>query len=306
MPDTHDHTHHDLEHAPASFGRAFAIGILLNLGFVITEASYGWISNSVALLADAGHNFSDVIGLAVAWLASILVRTAPNARFSYGLRGTSILAALFSAVILLLAVGAIAWEAVQRFASPQPVASHTVMIVAGIGIVINGVTALLFASGAKTDINLRGAFLHMTADALVSVGVVLAALLIGLTQWFWLDPLTSLAISAVIVWTTWSLLRDSLSMANAAVPAHIDPVKVRDHLRRQIGVIGVHDLHIWPISTTETALTCHLVMPGGTPGDAFLHDLSAALARLFKIGHATIQIETDPSLACALAPDDVV
>jgi cobalt-zinc-cadmium efflux system protein len=308
----HDHGHHHGHsrmghvHAPANFGEAFAIGIILNITYVIIEAAYGFISNSVALLADAGHNLGDVLGLLVAWIAAVLVKRAPSARFTYGLRGSSILAALFNAVFLLLTVGAISWEAIQRFSNPEPVSGATVMVVAAIGIVINGITALLFASGRKDDLNIRGAFLHMAADALVSVGVVIAGLVIMLTGWLWLDPLVSLAINAVIVWGTWGLLRDSLGMSMAAVPPHIDPAEVRSVLEKHADVASLHDLHIWPMSTTEIALTCHLVMPGGHPGDAFIHGLAEELAIRFKINHATVQIEVDQHLACALAPDDVV
>ena len=293
-------------HVPASFGAAFAIGIGLNVAFVVIEAIYGVLSNSVALLADAGHNLSDVLGLVVAWLASILVKRAPTPRFSYGLRGSSILAALFNAVFLLLTVGAISLEAIQRLGDPAPVASRTVMVVAAIGIVVNGVTAWLFAAGSKGDINLRGAFLHMASDALVSAGVVLAGLVILLTGWLWLDPVVSLLINAIIVWGTWSLLREALCMSMAAAPAHVDPGKIRAFLGERAGVSAVHDLHVWSMSTTEIALTCHLVMPQGHPGDAFLHDIAADLAKSFHIRHATLQIEVDPHLACALAPEDVV
>ena len=303
--DGHDHPHAHAP-APADFGRAFAIGIALNVGFVAIEAVYGVIAGSVALLSDAGHNLGDVLGLAAAWLASVLVKRAPSARFTYGLRGSSILAALFNAVFLLLTVGAISWEAILRLADPAPVAGKTVMVVAAIGILVNGVTAWLFASGQKDDINLRGAFLHMASDALVSAGVVLAGLVILLTGWLWLDPLTSLAVNLAIVWGTAGLLRQSLGMSMAAVPSGVDAATVRAFLAARPGVAAVHDLHVWPISTTETALTCHLVMPGGHPGDPFLHDLSAELAMHFRIGHSTVQIETDPDLACALAPDDVV
>ena len=312
---SHDHTHgrhdhhahdHAHAHAPATFGRAFAIGITLNFGFVAVEAIYGFLSNSVALLADAGHNLGDVLGLGVAWLASELVKRAPTDRFTYGLRGSSILAALFNAVFLLVTVGAISWEAIRRLGSPEPVAGKTVMVVAAIGIVINAITAWLFASGRKDDINLRGAFLHMASDALVSVGVVVAGLVILLTGWLWLDPLVSLAINAVIIWGTWGLLRDSFGMSMAAVPAQINPITVREFLSERIGVVAVHDLHVWPMSTTEIAMTCHLVMPEGHPGDAFLHDLASELARRFKINHPTVQIETEPHIVCALASDDVV
>lgn len=306
---SHDHAHdhgHGHVHAPASFGKAFAIGIALNTLFVVIEAIYGILSNSVALLADAGHNLSDVLSLVVAWAASELAKRAPSARFTYGLRASSILAALFNAVFLLVAVGAISWEAVQRFGSPEPVAGRTVMAVAAIGIVVNGATAWLFASGGKGDINLRGAFLHMAADALVSAGVVIAGLVILVTGWLWLDPVVSLAINAIIVWGTWGLLRDSVGMSMAAVPSHIDPAAVRAYLEARPGVASLHDLHIWPMSTTEIALTCHLVMKDGYPGDAFLHDTAHGLAHQFRIDHATIQIEIDPQIACALAPDDVV
>jgi cobalt-zinc-cadmium efflux system protein len=308
---SHDHSGHAHAdsahaHAPASFGKAFAIGIALNLGFVVIEALYGVISNSVSLLADAGHNLSDVLGLGVAWLGSALAQRAPTARFTYGLRGSSILAALFNAVFLLVTVGGLSWEAIRRIGSPEPVAGTTMMAVAAIGILVNAVTAWLFAAGRKDDINLKGAFLHMASDALVSVGVVGAGLVIQLTNWLWIDPVVSLVINAVIVWGTWGLLRDSVGMSMAAVPPQIDPAAVRDLLSARTGVIEVHDLHIWPMSTTENALTCHLVMPDGHPGDAFLNELCSDLAQRFKINHTTVQIEVDPHIACALAPDEVV
>jgi cobalt-zinc-cadmium efflux system protein len=308
---SHDHSHshslgHAHVHAPKNFGMAFAIGIGLNVSFVVIEALYGFLGNSVALLADAGHNLSDVLGLGIAWLASELVKRTPTPRFSYGLRSSSILAALFNAVFLLVTVGAISLEAIQRLGAPAPVAGRTVMIVAAIGIAVNGITAWLFASGGKSDINLRGAFLHMASDALVSAGVVLAGLVILLTGWLWLDPVVSLIINALIIWGTWGLLRESLAMSMAAAPAHIDPVKVRVFLVGRAGVATIHDLHIWPMSTTEIALTCHLVMPAGHPGDAWLHDLAAELAKTFRINHSTVQIEIDPRLACVLAPEDVV
>jgi len=307
---THDHGHdhggHGHSHAPANFGRAFAIGIGLNTAFVVVEFIYGLIANSMALMADAGHNLSDVLGLVVAWIASVLATRPPSLRFTYGLGGSSILAALFNAVFLLVALGAIAWEAILRLFHPEPVAEATVMIVATVGIVINGVTAWLFASGRKGDINIRGAFLHMVADAAVSAGVVLAGLVILATGWLWLDPLTSLVIVGVIVWGTWSLLRDSLAMAVNAVPRSVDPDAVRRYLASCPGVTTVHDLHIWPMSTTETALTAHLVLPGGHPGDQFLAVTATELRRRFGIGHATLQIEISAEMACHLAPDHVV
>lgn len=293
-------------HAPASFGRAFAIGITLNTLFVAIEFGFGFVSNSVALMADAGHNLGDVLGLGVAWAASVLVRRAPSSRFTYGLRGSSILAALANAVLLMIAVGAISLEAVQRLMHPEPVSEWTIVVVAAIGILINGATAMLFASGSKSDINIRGAFTHMAADALVSVGVVVAALVIMLTGWLWLDPLVSLGINVVIVWGTWGLLRDSIHMSLAAVPDGIDPKAVRGFLMQQPGVSSVHDLHIWSMSTTETAMTAHLVMPAGAPGDGFLHHVCDELEEDFGIGHATVQIEKGPAEACALAPDEVV
>lgn len=313
MPDSHadhghaehpDHSGHG--HAPASFGTAFLIGILLNTAFVVIEASYGFISNSVALIADAGHNFSDVLGLVVAWIATLLVKRAPNKRFTYGLRRSSILAALFNAVFLLIAVGAIAVEAIQRLANPQPVVGNTVMIVAAIGIVVNGVTAWLFARGSKGDINIRGAFLHMAADAAVSAGVVVAGLVIVTTGWLWLDPAVSLAIVAVITWGTWGLLRESVSMSLDAVPSNIAHGEVEAALIALPGVSFVHDLHIWPISTTEIALTAHLVSPNGYPGDDFLHHASEMLEQRFGIAHSTIQVETSPDIHCKQASPDVV
>ncbi|KST60021.1 cobalt transporter [Methylobacterium sp. GXS13] len=293
-------------HAPASFGKAFAIGIALNVGFVAVEATFGVLANSVALLADAGHNLSDVLGLVVAWVAMVLAKRAPSARYTYGMKGSSILAALFNAVFLLVAVGAIAWEAIQRFGEPAPVAGKTVMIVAAVGILVNGVTAWLFASGAKGDINIKGAFLHMAADAAVSAGVVIAGLVILYTGWTWLDPVVSIAIVAVIVWSTWGLLRDSLTLSLAAVPPGIDPAAVRSHLKGLPGVTALHDLHVWAMSTTETCLTAHLLMPGGRPDDAFLMDAAAGIRERFGIGHTTLQVETSADNACALAPDHVV
>ena len=292
-------------HAPKNFGPAFAIGIALNLGFVGVEALYGWLSNSMALVADAGHNLSDVLGLVAAWIAAVLVRRAPTARFTYGLRGSSILAALFNAVLLLVATGGIIVEAVQRLLEPAPVAGTTVMIVAGIGILINGFTAWLFASGAQGDINIRGAYLHMMADAVVSVGVVLAGLVILAAGFDWIDPLVSLAIAVLIIVATWGLLRDSVAMSLAAVPPGIDPEAVRAHLAARPGVRGLHDLHIWSMSTTEVALTAHLVVAGGAPDRHFLKDTADTLRARFGIHHATLQIEIEGETACTLAKDCV-
>lgn len=293
-------------HAPNRFGFAFAVGTALNITFVIIEAVFGFLGNSTALLADAGHNLSDVFGLLIAWAAAALARRAPTARYTYGLRSSSILAALFNAMFLLIAVGAIAWESVLRFSSPEPVAGKTVMIVAAAGIVINGLTAWLFASGRKSDINIRGAFLHMAADAAVSAGVVIAGGAILLTGWQWIDPTVSLLICVVIMWSTWGLLRDSIRMSLDAVPPELEIADVRSFLESLPGVKSLHDLHVWSMSTTETALTCHLLMPSGHPGDDFLMDSARRLHDRFRVGHVTLQVETSESTLCKLAPDDVV
>ncbi|MBB4611884.1 cation diffusion facilitator family transporter [Novosphingobium taihuense] len=302
----HDHDHHGHAHAPASFGRAFAVGIALNLGFVVVEAVYGVIAGSMALVADAGHNLSDVLGLVIAWIASVLAARPPSARFTYGFKSSSILAALGNAAFLLVALGAILVETIRRLVEPEPVAGGPVMIVAAIGIVINTATALMFMRGRKHDINIRGAYLHMAADAAVSAGVVVAGLLITLTGAQWIDPVTSLVIVGVIAVGTWGLLKDSLRMGLHAVPPGIDEQKVRRFLTGLNGVEAVHDLHIWPMSTTETALTAHLVMPGGHPGDNFLHQLAHELEHDFGIGHATVQVETIDGHECALLHDHVI
>jgi cobalt-zinc-cadmium efflux system protein len=293
-------------HAPVDFGMAFAIGVGLNVLVVLLEFGFGIFGHSVSLIADAGHNLGDVAGLVAAWIAAVLVRRRPSARFTYGLRGSGVLAALFNAALLLIAVGAISWEAIQRFAHPEPVAGVVVIVVAALGIVLNGATALLFAAGRKGDLNVRGAFTHMAADAAVSAGVVVAGVLILLTGWLWIDPVVSLLINVVIVWMTWSLLRDSVRMSLGAVPDAIDPQAVRSFLEAQPGVASVHDLHIWSIGTTETALTAHLVMPNQPANDAFLHHVARELEDDFGICHATLQIEQGPAEACALAPEEVV
>jgi cobalt-zinc-cadmium efflux system protein len=293
--ETHGHSH-----ATADFSRAFAIGIALNLTFVAIEAAFGIYGHSVALLSDAGHNLGDVLGLAVAWGATALARRPPTPRYTYGLGGTSILAALFNALFLLIAVGAISWEAIQRLMNPAPVAGEIVMIVAAIGIVVNGATALLFASGRKGDLNIRGAFVHMLADAVIAAGVVVTGLLIKLTGAASLDPLASLVVNALIVWGTWTLLRDSLAMSLAAVPPSIQPDEVRRFLENLPGVARLHDLHIWAMSTSETALSGHLVMPEGRGGDAFLTRTCEELQRRFGICHVTLQIESE-AMECTLA-----
>ena len=291
----HSHSHgHD--HAPAqgSHGRAFAIGILLNSAFVLVEATFGLLSGSMALVADAGHNLSDVLSLLIAWGASVMATRPASARFTYGLKSSTILAALANAALLLVAIGAILFETLHRLFNPAPVEGFTMIVVAGIGIVINTATALMFMRGRKHDINIRGAFLHMAADALVSVGVVAAGVAILLTGALWIDPVTSLIIVVVIAWGTWGLLKDSVKMSLLAVPDSIDEREVRGFLSGLPGVSAVHDLHIWPMSTTETALTAHLVMPQGHPGDPFLHDIAHELEHRFRIGHATMQVETSP------------
>jgi cobalt-zinc-cadmium efflux system protein len=289
----HAHHGHHHDHLPTSgHGRAFAIGIALNLAFVIIEAGYGFVADSMALLSDAGHNLSDVLGLAIAWGAAVLAKRAPTDRFTYGLRSSSILAALFNALLLLVAVGGIAWESVQRLIEPAPVAAGTMMIVASMGILVNGFTAFLFMRG-QHDLNIRGAFLHMVADAAVSLGVVLGGMAILWTGATWIDPILSLVIAAVILWSTWDLLRQSVVLSLHGVPSGIDLAEVRAALEALPGVARVHHLHVWAVSTTETALTCHLVIPKGHPGDRFLRDAEAAMRRQFGVGHATFQVETD-------------
>lgn len=286
----HGHGHHH-DHHHADFGRAFAIGITLNLIFVAVEVVYGLKANSTALLSDAGHNLSDVLGLAIAWGGAKLSARPPTKRFTWGLRSSSILAAMANGLLLMMALGAIALEAVQRIADPQPVAGPVMMAVAAVGIVINGVTALLFARGRKGDINIRGAFLHMVGDAAVSAAVVVAGLLILWTGVSLIDPVLSLAIAALIFWQTYGLLSKSVAMSLGAVPEGIDYDAVADALAAQPGVARVHDLHIWPSSTTETVLTAHLVMPDGPPGDGFLSALGEMLHDQFDIDHMTVQIE---------------
>jgi cobalt-zinc-cadmium efflux system protein len=288
---SHSH-HHNHDHCQPNYNRAFIVGIFLNVGFVGVEALFGYLTNSLALLADAGHNLSDVLGLLMAWGASWLVRRRPTSRYTYGLRRSSILAALLNASILLVAMGAIATEAIQRLSNPLPVNGNTVIGVAFVGIVINGITALMFMSGRERDLNIKGAFLHMAADALVSLGVVLAGIAISTTGWLWFDPVISLIIVAVIVVGTWNLLRDSVNLALDAVPQGIELQAVRTYLAELPGVVAVHDLHIWAMSTTETALTAHLVMLARNPGDAFLSRISMELHDKFGIEHTTIQVET--------------
>lgn len=303
----HGHSHAGHSHAPVSFGRAFAIGAALNIGFVVVETVFGLRANSMALLADAGHNLSDVLGLLIAWGASVLAARGPTARRTYGLRSTSILAALVNAIVLLIAIGAIAWEAIGRLAHPETVATGTIAWVAGVGIVINGATALLFMSGRKRDLNIRGAYLHMAADAGVSAGVVIAGLTMAATGWLWLDPIISLVIAAVITLGTWGLLRDSVNLALDAVPAHLDPAAVAQYLCSLPGVTGVHDLHIWGMSTTDVALTAHIIRPEVCDDDALLINAAHVLHDRFGISHPTLQIERGHGPHdCHLAPAHVI
>ena len=287
-----NHGHHNQAHAPKDFGRAFAVGIALNVGFVLIEAFYGWQVGSLALLSDAGHNLSDVLGLMIAWGGFYLGKLRPNHKHTYGLGRATIMAALFNALILLVAIGGIVWEAIARFNHPVPIQGGTVMAVAAVGVAINGVTAWLFMSGSKGDINLRGAFLHMAADALVSLGVVIIGALFIVTGWAWLDPAISLVIALVILLGTWGLLRQSLHLSLDGVPASVELDSVKSYLSALPGVSEIHDLHVWAMSTSETALTVHLVMCAGHPGDDFLYRVAEELHHDFAIEHATIQIET--------------
>ena len=289
----HGHGHH---HVPADFGRAFAIGIALNAGFVIVEATFGFLYGSMALVADAAHNLSDVLALMLAWGASVAAKQAPSDRFTYGFKSSTILAALANALLLAVAIGAILFETAERFFQPSEPQGMVIAIVASVGVAVNTVTAWLFMRGQE-DLNIRGAYLHMAADALVSAGVVIAGLTIVFTGFWWIDPLVSFAIVAIVAWATWGLARDSLNMGLLAVPASIDVSEVRAHLADQEGVDAVHDLHIWPMSTTETALTAHLVVPrapeSAAASDTFLRDIADSLDERFGICHATIQIERE-------------
>lgn len=306
MSEKHHHHHH--HHEPHHTGKIFALSILLNSGFVAFELTYGFISNSIALLADASHNLSDVLSLLLAWAADTLSKKSPSQNFTYGFRSSSILAALFNALLLLLVTGGIAWEALQRLiAGPHPVQESSMIIVAGVGILINSITAWLFMSGRKKDLNIRAAFLHMATDALVSLGVVLAGFGILLTGWYWLDATVSLLIVAIILASTTLFLWEATKLALHAVPKGIDASQVKRYLASLSGVCEVHDLHIWGMSTTETALTAHLIMPQGHAGDEFLDQITKDLHDRFHIGHATIQIETGhPHYPCALASEKVV
>lgn len=286
MAHSHENTNQN------SHGKAFAIGITLNIAFVAVEVFYGLLANSSALLADAGHNASDVLSLVFAWAAIWLASVKPKGKYTYGLRKTTILVSILNALLLFVAVVAIAWDAIGQLKNPEPVAGIQVMIVAGIGVVINTATALLFMKGQKDDLNIKGAFLHMAADAAVSAGVLIAGLLIHLTGVSWIDPVMSFVIVAVILWGTWRLFVDSIDLALDAVPKHIELEKVHDFLTAQEGVEDVHDLHVWAMSTTQVALTAHLIMPSGY-NDNFIVNLQDKLRHKFKIEHTTFQIESE-------------
>lgn len=305
MAHVHDHSPHEPHgqaRAPADFQRAFVLGIALNTGFVAIEAWYGWQINSLALLADAAHNLSDVAGLLLAWMAALATRLRPDARHTYGWQRASILAAFTNAVLLLVAMGSLGWEALQRLGSPEPTQGWTIITVAAVGIVVNTATALLFRRGGAHDLNVRGAFLHMAADALVSLGVVVAGALYLWQGWAWLDPVVSLVIAVVIVVGTWSLLRQSLHLLFDGVPEHIDLPAVQAWLAARPGVARVDDLHVWAMSTTRVALTAHLVMPAGHPGDEFLRTTSDGLYEGFGIAHVTLQTVAAPMLQPCHAP----
>jgi cobalt-zinc-cadmium efflux system protein len=280
------HSHHH-----TNYNKAFIIGITLNVIYILVEVFYGLMINSMALIADAGHNFSDVLGLLLAWGAAYLAKTATTEKRTYGFRKSTILAALFNAILLMIAVGAISIEAVRKLISPEPVQGLTMMAVAGVGVIINGITAFLFMKGRKEDLNIKGAFLHMAADAGVSLGVVLAGFIIYSTGWLWVDPAISLVIVLVITIGTWGLLKDSFHLSMDAVPNGINLKDVGNYLKGINGVEEVHDLHIWAMSTTEIALTAHLVIPEETNDDYFLKRICGELHSRFGIGHSTIQIE---------------
>ena len=303
----HDHDHHHGGHhhhhhpAPGDHSGAFLVAILLNIGFVAVEFAYGVIAHSTALMADAGHNLSDVLGLVLAWGAAVLTKKRPEGRYTYGLRSSSILAALGNSMLLLVACGGIAWEALHRLlVAPAPVGSMTVSIVAAVGIAVNAFSAWLFMAGSKGDLNLRGAYLHMAADAVVSLAVVVGGLAMFYTGWYWVDPLLSLGIVAVILASSFGLLRDALRLSLNAVPPHIALDEVQAFLASQPGVAAVHDLHIWGMSTTETALTAHLRMPAGYPDDAFFDQVADELEHRFGIKHSTLQVGRQRQLRCAL------
>jgi len=303
-PRDHDHGHGHAGHAhgPVSHDRAFAIGIAVNIAFVAVEAVVGWRVDSLALLADAGHNLGDVLGLVLAWAGAFAGRLAPDNRHTWGWKRASILAAFGNALLLLVAMGSLVWAAVLRLQSPEPTQPGVVMVVAAIGIGVNLGTALLFMRGRHDDLNVRGAFLHMMADAAVSAGVVVAGALVWWQGWLWADPAASLVIAAVILVGTWQLFRDSLHLMFDGVPSSIDLDAVRAELEALPGVDCVHDLHVWASGTTEVVLTAHVVMPAGHPDDAFFRAAAARMRERFAIGHVTLQASTEPLMPACGGP----
>ncbi len=306
--DHHDHGHHHGHaHGPISNGRAFALGIGLNLAFVVIEVVYGVVAHSVALLADAGHNFGDVLGLGLSWGATALASLKPSKRRTFGFRRSTIVASVANALILLFVTGGLTWESIRRLVAPQPTQGRTMIFVAILGCVVNASSALLFMSQGKRDLNLRSAFLHLASDAVLALGVAIAGGIILMTGWLWLDPAVSIVLAITILTGTWSLMKQSLDLMLDAVPEGIDPEQVKAFLSGLPGVVEVHDLHIWALSTTETALTAHVVMPGSSQRPAFLAEVCSALRAKFAIEHSTLQIDPEDAPApCALAPDEVV
>jgi len=300
---SHAHSH---AHASPNGGRAFVIGIVLNLGFVVVEAVFGFLSHSMALLADAGHNLSDVLGLALAWAAMLLARKKPTSRRTYGMRGTTILASLANALVLLFVTGGVAWESVRRFATPEPIAGKTVIIVALVGVVVNGASAALFLRDKESDLNVKSAFTHLAADAALALGVAISGGVMLATGWLWLDPAVSIVLSIVILAGTWSLLKSSFHLLLQGVPDNIDIDGVRAYLCSLPGVSHVHDLHVWAMSTTEIALTAHVVVPYDRCSPQFLTKVATHLHDEFKIEHTTIQLEPPEQDPCALAPEHKV
>ena len=302
---THEHAH-DHDHTKPGTSRAFLIGISLNLAFVMVEAIFGLVSHSMALLADAGHNLSDVLGLALAWAAMFLARKKPSARRTYGMRGTTILASLGNALVLLFVTGGVAWESVRRLASPEPVHGKTIIVVALVGVVINAASAALFLRDKDSDLNVKSAFMHLASDAALAFGVAVCGVIMLATSWWWLDPAASIVLSFVILAGTWSLFKSSFHLALQGVPEHVDIDGVREYLTRLPGVCELHDLHVWAMSTTEVALTAHLVVPYERCEPSFMRDVAKHLHDTFKIEHATIQLEPPEQDPCALAPEDKV
>jgi len=303
----HDHHDHDHHHAPASYGRAFVVGIALNLTFVVVEVTYGVLAHSVALVADAGHNLGDVLGLGLSWGATALARMKPSKRRTFGFRRSTIVASVANALILLFVTGGLTWESIRRLFAPEQPHGLTMIVVASIGAVVNTTSALLFMAGREKDLNIRSAFLHLASDAVLAVGVAVAGGVIMFTGVLWLDPAVSIVLAATILAGTWSLMRKSVNLILDAVPEGIDPEKVKAFLSALAGVVEVHDLHIWAMSTTETALTAHLVMPGNSCEPTFLASACKELHDRFDIDHSTLQIDPQEAPApCALAPDEIV